>query len=94
MAELSEPEGTVNWKERCLTLESQLMKFRLQASKIRELLAEKVRLIVWISMLYKWFHLMVEADHMPLFEITSTGIFSGKKKKGILNQNIWKPGMF
>lgn len=46
MAELSEPEGTVNWKERCLTLESQLMKFRLQASKIRELLAEKVRLIV------------------------------------------------
>uniref|UniRef100_A0A672UMA6 Pleckstrin homology, MyTH4 and FERM domain containing H2 n=1 Tax=Strigops habroptila TaxID=2489341 RepID=A0A672UMA6_STRHB len=42
MAELSEPEGTVNWKERCLTLESQLMKFRLQASKIRELLAEKV----------------------------------------------------
>uniref|UniRef100_A0A8C0I9H4 Pleckstrin homology, MyTH4 and FERM domain containing H2 n=1 Tax=Bubo bubo TaxID=30461 RepID=A0A8C0I9H4_BUBBB len=42
MAELPEPEGTVNWKERCLTLESQLMKFRLQASKIRELLAEKV----------------------------------------------------
>ncbi|KAM9016216.1 pleckstrin homology domain-containing family H member 2 isoform 1-T1 [Ara ararauna] len=43
MAELSEPEGTVNWKERCLTLESQLMKFRLQASKIRELLAEKMQ---------------------------------------------------
>uniref|UniRef100_A0A8U7MB73 Pleckstrin homology, MyTH4 and FERM domain containing H2 n=1 Tax=Corvus moneduloides TaxID=1196302 RepID=A0A8U7MB73_CORMO len=45
MAELSEPEGTVNWKERCLTLESQLMKFRLQASKIRELLAEKVQIM-------------------------------------------------
>lgn len=45
MAELSDPEGTVNWKERCLTLESQLMKFRLQASKIRELLAEKVGLM-------------------------------------------------
>uniref|UniRef100_A0A8C0ZD30 Pleckstrin homology domain-containing family H member 2 n=1 Tax=Cyanistes caeruleus TaxID=156563 RepID=A0A8C0ZD30_CYACU len=43
MSELSEPEGTVNWKERCLTLESQLMKFRLQASKIRELLAEKMQ---------------------------------------------------
>ncbi|KAF4798682.1 Pleckstrin like proteiny domain-containing family H member 2 [Turdus rufiventris] len=43
MAELSEPEGIVNWKERCLTLESQLMKFRLQASKIRELLAEKMQ---------------------------------------------------
>ncbi|XP_064014474.1 pleckstrin homology domain-containing family H member 2 isoform X1 [Pogoniulus pusillus] len=43
MAELLEPDGTVNWKERCLTLESQLMKFRLQASKIRELLAEKMQ---------------------------------------------------
>ncbi|NWV02042.1 PKHH2 protein, partial [Upupa epops] len=43
MAEISEPEGTINWKERCLTLESQLMKFRLQASKIRELLAEKMQ---------------------------------------------------
>ncbi|XP_065487866.1 pleckstrin homology domain-containing family H member 2-like isoform X1 [Caloenas nicobarica] len=43
MAELSELEGTVNWKERCLTLESQLMKFRLQASKIRELLAQKMQ---------------------------------------------------
>nr|XP_009667196.1 PREDICTED: pleckstrin homology domain-containing family H member 2 isoform X6 [Struthio camelus australis] len=43
MADLSEPEGTINWKERCLTLESQLMKFRLQASKIRELLAEKMQ---------------------------------------------------
>uniref|UniRef100_A0A8B9BRU7 Pleckstrin homology domain-containing family H member 2 n=1 Tax=Anser brachyrhynchus TaxID=132585 RepID=A0A8B9BRU7_9AVES len=42
------PEGTVNWKERCLTLESQLMKFRLQASKIRELLAEKVGLMVQV----------------------------------------------
>ncbi|XP_068014940.1 pleckstrin homology domain-containing family H member 2 isoform X2 [Melanerpes formicivorus] len=43
MAEHQEPDGTVNWKERCLTLESQLMKFRLQASKIRELLAEKMQ---------------------------------------------------
>ncbi|XP_027721293.1 pleckstrin homology domain-containing family H member 2 isoform X2 [Vombatus ursinus] len=43
MAELLEPEGSVDWKERCITLESQLMKFRLQASKIRELLAEKMQ---------------------------------------------------
>ncbi|XP_036607959.1 pleckstrin homology domain-containing family H member 2 isoform X2 [Trichosurus vulpecula] len=43
MAELLEPEGTVDWKERCIALESQLMKFRLQASKIRELLAEKMQ---------------------------------------------------
>uniref|UniRef100_A0A8C0LTG8 Pleckstrin homology, MyTH4 and FERM domain containing H2 n=1 Tax=Canis lupus dingo TaxID=286419 RepID=A0A8C0LTG8_CANLU len=41
MAELSETEGPVDWKERCVALESQLMKFRVQASKIRELLAEK-----------------------------------------------------
>ncbi|XP_069350893.1 pleckstrin homology domain-containing family H member 2 [Eulemur rufifrons] len=43
MAELSEPEGLVDWKERCVALESQLMKFRVQASKIRELLAEKMQ---------------------------------------------------
>ncbi|KAM9067939.1 pleckstrin homology domain-containing family H member 2 isoform X1 [Sarcophilus harrisii] len=43
MSELLEPEGTVNWKERCMALESQLMRFRLQASKIRELLAEKMQ---------------------------------------------------
>ncbi|XP_059104566.1 pleckstrin homology domain-containing family H member 2 isoform X4 [Peromyscus eremicus] len=43
MAELSELEGPVDWKERCVALESQLMKFRVQASKIRELLAEKMQ---------------------------------------------------
>nr|XP_028580635.1 pleckstrin homology domain-containing family H member 2 isoform X1 [Podarcis muralis] len=43
MAELLEFEGTINWKERCIALESQLMKFRLQASKIRELLADKMQ---------------------------------------------------
>ncbi|XP_040593629.1 pleckstrin homology domain-containing family H member 2 isoform X2 [Mesocricetus auratus] len=43
MAELSEPEGPVDWKERCVALEAQLMKFRVQASKIRELLAEKMQ---------------------------------------------------
>lgn len=46
MAELTETEGPVDWKERCVALESQLMKFRVQASKIRELLAEKV----WFSL--------------------------------------------
>ncbi|XP_073753888.1 pleckstrin homology domain-containing family H member 2 isoform X3 [Callorhinus ursinus] len=43
MAELCETEGPVDWKERCVALESQLMKFRVQASKIRELLAEKMQ---------------------------------------------------
>lgn len=87
MAELSEPEGTVNWKERCLTLESQLMKFRLQASKIRELLAEKVGLMVIILMLYRlldggsW-------SHVTVWDYKYWDIFRRKK-----NQNVWKTGM-
>ncbi|XP_043931003.1 pleckstrin homology domain-containing family H member 2 [Protopterus annectens] len=43
MAESLEMEGSVDWKERCMSLESQLLKFRIQASKIRELLAEKMQ---------------------------------------------------
>ncbi|XP_076798507.1 pleckstrin homology domain-containing family H member 2 isoform X4 [Arvicanthis niloticus] len=43
MEELSEPEGPIDWKERCVALEAQLMKFRVQASKIRELLADKMQ---------------------------------------------------
>ncbi|XP_038668891.1 pleckstrin homology domain-containing family H member 2 isoform X2 [Scyliorhinus canicula] len=43
MAESSDMAGDVDWKERCITLESQLLKFRAQASKIRELLAEKMQ---------------------------------------------------
>lgn len=44
MAELTVENGScMDWQKRCLALESQLFKFRLQASKIRELLAEKVR---------------------------------------------------
>lgn len=34
--------GNVDWQKRCITLEMQLLRFRLQAGKIRELLAEKV----------------------------------------------------
>uniref|UniRef100_A0A4W3GX67 Pleckstrin homology, MyTH4 and FERM domain containing H2 n=1 Tax=Callorhinchus milii TaxID=7868 RepID=A0A4W3GX67_CALMI len=41
MAEGLEAAGDIDWKERCMSLESQLLKFRIQASKIRELLAEK-----------------------------------------------------
>ncbi|XP_051775721.1 pleckstrin homology domain-containing family H member 1 isoform X2 [Erpetoichthys calabaricus] len=43
MAELVENGGVVDWQKRCVALESQLLKFRLQASKIRELLAEKMQ---------------------------------------------------
>lgn len=35
--------ASVDWQERCVALEMQLLRFRLQAGKIRELLAEKVR---------------------------------------------------
>lgn len=34
--------GDADWKERCRTLEGQLEKFRLQATKIRSVLGEKV----------------------------------------------------
>lgn len=35
--------ASVDWQNRCIALEMQLLRFRLQAGKIRELLAEKVR---------------------------------------------------
>ncbi|XP_030308127.1 pleckstrin homology domain-containing family H member 1 [Calypte anna] len=42
MAEV-EKSSCMDWQKRCLALESQLFKFRLQATKIRELLAEKMQ---------------------------------------------------
>ncbi|KAJ1103873.1 hypothetical protein NDU88_001294 [Pleurodeles waltl] len=38
-----ENSSCVDWQNRCLALETQLFKFRLQATKIRELLAEKMQ---------------------------------------------------
>lgn len=35
--------ASVDWQQRCIALEMQLLRFRIQAGKIRELLAEKVR---------------------------------------------------
>lgn len=35
--------ASVDWQKRCVALELQLLRFRLQAGKIRELLAEKVK---------------------------------------------------
>uniref|UniRef100_A0A672IYS9 Pleckstrin homology domain containing, family H (with MyTH4 domain) member 1 n=1 Tax=Salarias fasciatus TaxID=181472 RepID=A0A672IYS9_SALFA len=50
MADVLESSGagavgvaSVDWQKRCVALEMQLLRFRLQAGKIRELLAEKVR---------------------------------------------------
>lgn len=49
MADVLESSGagvvgaaSVDWQKRCVALEMQLLRFRLQAGKIRELLAEKV----------------------------------------------------
>uniref|UniRef100_A0AAY3ZVA5 Pleckstrin homology, MyTH4 and FERM domain containing H1 n=1 Tax=Denticeps clupeoides TaxID=299321 RepID=A0AAY3ZVA5_9TELE len=35
--------GSIDWQKRCIALEVQLLRFRLQAGKIRELLAEKMQ---------------------------------------------------
>ncbi|XP_012665335.1 pleckstrin homology domain-containing family H member 1 [Otolemur garnettii] len=44
MAEVKlETRASVDWQKRCLALETQLFRFRLQASKIRELLADKMQ---------------------------------------------------
>ncbi|XP_008850379.1 pleckstrin homology domain-containing family H member 1 isoform X1 [Nannospalax galili] len=44
MAEVKvEVRSSVDWQKRCLALETQLFRFRLQASKIRELLADKMQ---------------------------------------------------
>lgn len=50
MADVLESSGagaagaaSVDWQKRCITLEMQLLRFRLQAGKIRELLAEKMQ---------------------------------------------------
>ncbi|XP_032963807.1 pleckstrin homology domain-containing family H member 1 [Rhinolophus ferrumequinum] len=44
MAELKvETRTSMDWQKRCLALETQLFRFRLQASKIRELLADKMQ---------------------------------------------------
>lgn len=50
MADVLESSGagvvgaaSVDWQKRCVALEMQLLRFRLQAGKIRELLAEKVK---------------------------------------------------
>uniref|UniRef100_A0A8C0WB43 Pleckstrin homology domain-containing family H member 1 n=1 Tax=Castor canadensis TaxID=51338 RepID=A0A8C0WB43_CASCN len=44
MAEVKvETRASIDWQKRCLALETQLFRFRLQASKIRELLADKMQ---------------------------------------------------
>lgn len=46
MAECEGHGAQADWKERCIALEAQLLKFRGQASRIRELLAEKVGTLI------------------------------------------------
>uniref|UniRef100_A0A671L9N0 Pleckstrin homology domain-containing family H member 1-like n=1 Tax=Sinocyclocheilus anshuiensis TaxID=1608454 RepID=A0A671L9N0_9TELE len=40
---LTRPENSVDWQKRCIALETQLMRFRLQAGNIRHLLAERMQ---------------------------------------------------
>uniref|UniRef100_A0A8D3ANP5 Pleckstrin homology domain containing, family H (with MyTH4 domain) member 1 n=1 Tax=Scophthalmus maximus TaxID=52904 RepID=A0A8D3ANP5_SCOMX len=42
-AEMKFERRAVDWQKRCIALEMQLLRFRLQAGKIRELLAEKMQ---------------------------------------------------
>ncbi|XP_017332438.2 pleckstrin homology domain-containing family H member 1 isoform X1 [Ictalurus punctatus] len=37
------PSASIDWQKRCIALEMQLLRFRLQAGKIRQLLAEKMQ---------------------------------------------------
>ncbi|KAK3537230.1 hypothetical protein QTP70_003601 [Hemibagrus guttatus] len=40
-AAMAVPSASMDWQKRCIALEMQLLRFRLQAGKIRQLLAEK-----------------------------------------------------
>ena len=42
----------VDWKERCMLLEASLLKFKQQASKIRQLLSERVSTIKLMYAMY------------------------------------------
>ncbi|XP_056101542.1 pleckstrin homology domain-containing family H member 1 [Rhinichthys klamathensis goyatoka] len=43
MATAAVPNSSVDWQKRCIALETQLMRFRLQAGNIRHLLAERMQ---------------------------------------------------
>lgn len=44
------PNTSVDWQKRCIALETQLMRFRLQAGNIRHLLAERVKEgVLWVT---------------------------------------------
>ncbi|TSN67090.1 Pleckstrin homology domain-containing family H member 1 [Bagarius yarrelli] len=42
-AAMAVPSASMDWQKRCIALEMQLLRFRLQAGKIRQLLAEKMQ---------------------------------------------------
>ncbi|XP_046711084.1 pleckstrin homology domain-containing family H member 1 isoform X1 [Silurus meridionalis] len=42
-AAVAVPSASMDWQKRCIALEMQLLRFRLQAGKIRQLLAEKMQ---------------------------------------------------
>ncbi|XP_036591199.1 pleckstrin homology domain-containing family H member 1 [Trichosurus vulpecula] len=72
MSETEMENGTcVNWQKRCLALETQLFRFRLQASKIRKLLADKMEELE---------QRLLEAEHRAENAETQVGVMEEKIK--------------
>ncbi|XP_015986802.2 pleckstrin homology domain-containing family H member 1 isoform X1 [Rousettus aegyptiacus] len=77
MAELKvETRTSVDWQKRCLALETQLFRFRLQASKIRELLADKMQELE---------QRLLEAEQRAENAETQVGVMEEKVKLSNLN---------
>ncbi|XP_072485622.1 pleckstrin homology domain-containing family H member 1 isoform X2 [Notamacropus eugenii] len=81
MSETGVENGTcVNWQKRCLALETQLFQFRLQASKIRKLLADKMEELE---------QRLLEAEHRAENAETQVGVMEEKIK--LVNVNSIEP---
>ncbi|XP_032101729.1 pleckstrin homology domain-containing family H member 1 [Sapajus apella] len=83
MAELKvDVRASVDWQKRCLALETQLFRFRLQASKIRELLADKMQELE---------RRLLEAEQRAENAETQVGVMEEKVKLSNL-KNVDSPG--
>uniref|UniRef100_A0A2K6SB24 Pleckstrin homology, MyTH4 and FERM domain containing H1 n=2 Tax=Saimiri boliviensis TaxID=27679 RepID=A0A2K6SB24_SAIBB len=83
MAELKvDMRASIDWQKRCLALETQLFRFRLQASKIRELLADKMQELE---------QRLLEAEQRAENAETQVGVMEEKVKLSNL-KNVDSPG--
>uniref|UniRef100_A0A4X2MAB9 Pleckstrin homology, MyTH4 and FERM domain containing H1 n=1 Tax=Vombatus ursinus TaxID=29139 RepID=A0A4X2MAB9_VOMUR len=81
MSKTEVENGTcVNWQKRCLALETQLFRFRLRASKIRKLLADKMQELE---------QKLLEAEHRAENAETQVGVM--EKKIKLANVKSIKP---